>query len=251
MKRDLVVWVLNAAVCLGSSQSGVAAGEADAKAEYDQVMVLTPNPQHGKQVYLICAVCHRPEGWGTEDGSYPQIAGQWPSVIIKQLTDIRARTRESPTMYPFAVQRILGGPQEIADVAAYVAALPMAPHYGQGPGNDLAYGERLYLEQCRACHGYQAQGDETRRIPALWGQHYQYLVRELEKIKLGKRHNAAPEMQERIRAFTDRDLHAVADYVSRLAPPKSKLANSPDWTNPDFPNSVHPLPSATPLSGDR
>lgn len=212
----------------------------DAKAEYDQVMHLTPSLENGRRVYLICAVCHRPEGWGTEDGSYPQIAGQWPTVIVKQLADIRARQRDTAIMYPFAVPRILGGAQEIADVAAYIARLPMTPHNGRGPGDDLALGKRLYLEHCLACHGPQGRGDGTRHIPALRGQHYHYLVRELERIKLGTRRNADPEMRNKILNFTDRDMRSLADYLSRLLPSRDKLAVSPDWTNPDFPNYVRP-----------
>ena len=60
-----------------------------AHAEYDEVMALTPDVDNGRRVYLTCAVCHRPEGWGSPDGTYPQIAGQLRSVIIKQLADVR------------------------------------------------------------------------------------------------------------------------------------------------------------------
>jgi cytochrome c553 len=47
-----------------------------AQAEYEEVLALTPNPANGHKAYITCAVCHRPEGWGTLDGTYPQIAGQ-------------------------------------------------------------------------------------------------------------------------------------------------------------------------------
>ena len=56
-----------------------------AQAEYDQVMALEPDADNGRRVYLTCAVCHRPEGWGSIDGSYPQIAGQLRTVIIKDV----------------------------------------------------------------------------------------------------------------------------------------------------------------------
>jgi len=239
--------VLAVAGCLGCTDVVMGLGAGDVKTEYDQVMALTPSPENGKQVYLTCAVCHRPEGWGTEDGSYPQIAGQLPTVIIKQLADIRARNRDNPIMYPFAVPRILGGPQEIADVAAYISRLPMAPHNSRGPGHDLGLGERLYVENCADCHGRQGEGDIRKHIPVLWGQYYNYLVRDFEWIKTGKRRNADPEMRKQIRSFTDRDIRAVMDYVSRLIPDKDRLASSPDWVNPDFPNYVRmPRPGEAP-----
>ena len=155
------------AICLSIAVSGVVsttAGADDpaetARIEYEQVMALTPDIENGRQVYLTCAVCHRPEGWGSADGAYPQIAGQLRTVIIKQLADIRARNRDNPLMYPFSVPRILGGPQNLADVAAYVAALPMNPNNGVGPGTDLALGRNIYEEHCSKCHGANGDGNE-------------------------------------------------------------------------------------------
>ena len=69
-----------------------------AEHEYNEVMKLKPNIENGRAVYRVCAVCHLPEAWGTPDGAYPQIAGQSYTVIIKQLTDIRARNRDNPLM---------------------------------------------------------------------------------------------------------------------------------------------------------
>lgn len=102
-----------------------------AAAELETALELTPNVENGKQVYRACAVCHQPEGWGSISGYYPQIAGQIRTVIIKQLADIRARNRDNPTMLPFAKLDILT-PQEIADVSAYIANLPMSQRNGHG-----------------------------------------------------------------------------------------------------------------------
>lgn len=212
----------------------------EAQKEYAEAMSLTPNIENGKKVYLTCAVCHRPEGWGTPDGTYPQIAGQLHTVIIKQLADIRARNRDNPIMYPFAVPRIMGGTQEMVDVAAYIAQLPMLPSNSVGPGRDLELGEKLYKEHCVECHGEKGEGNIKDHIPAVRGQNYYYLVRQFEWIKMGKRRNADPEMQKQIKNFSLRDIRAVMDYSSRLRPPKALMADSPDWHNPDFPNYVRP-----------
>ncbi len=233
-------------VILATASSGYMTGmrademEQDAVAEYTMALGMTPDLEKGKQLYLTCAVCHRPEGWGTIDGVYPQIAGQLNTVIIKQLADIRARNRDNPIMYPFAVPRILGGPQEIADVAYYISQLPMMPHNGKGSGMELELGERLYKENCEDCHGKHGEGNKEEHIPAIRGQHYRYLVRQFEWIKTGKRRNADPEMQKQIRGFSVRDIHAVMDYVSRQRPESRQMAKSPTWQNPDFPNYVRP-----------
>jgi cytochrome c553 len=174
-----------------SLAGGVFAGTAEeAAAEYEQALKLTPNLENGKKVYKICAVCHMPEGWGLADGGYPQVAGQHRTVLIKQLADIRARNRDNPTMRPFTSPALLGGVQEIADVAAYIEGLPMSPVNGKGPGRDLELGETLYKDNCTECHGEKGEGDPEDHIPAIAGQHYHYLVRQFEWIKMGRRRNA-------------------------------------------------------------
>jgi len=207
---------------------------ARAAAELEGAIHLEPDLENGRKVYLLCAVCHQPEGWGRRDGDYPQIAGQLRSVIIKQLADIRARNRDSPIMFPFTLLDHLTL-QQIADVSAYVARFPMTPNNGVGPGDDLENGERLYVKYCADCHGNNGQGKAEEHMPLIQGQHFRYLVRQFEWIRDGKRRNADPEMVEQIKSFTSRDISAVMDYVSRLRPPSERLAE-PNYRNPDFPH---------------
>ena len=232
-------------VCLLFSGNLVAQTPVEqAREEVETAIHLKPDVEAGKKSFMVCTVCHRPEGWASEDGIYPQIAGQLSSVIIKQLADIRARNRDNPTMLPFTSPRLLGGVQEIANVAAYISQLPMDPMNGVGPGIDLALGEQLYKENCVDCHGDQGQGDVEDHIPLIQGQHYRYLLRQFEWIKLGKRRNADQKMVKQIQRFSPRDMVAVLDYVSRLRPPADKLAQ-PGWQNPDFPHySRGPAPRA-------
>jgi cytochrome c553 len=228
-------------VLAGAEPPAVPAGTEDpaavAQAEYDRVMTLEPDIANGRRVYVACAVCHLPEAWGSTDGAYPQIAGQLRTVIIKQLADFRAGNRDNPLMYPFSVPSILGGEQEMADVAAYVAQLPMTSHNGLGPGTDLALGERLYEKHCLDCHGVDGEGDLREHIPALAGQHYAYLMRQFEQIRTGARRNADSKMTKQIQEFTPAEQSAVLDYSARLRPSAEKLAPE-GWTNPDFPSFV-------------
>lgn len=207
--------------------------EESAHDEMEQALSLTPDLENGREVFEVCTACHLPEGWGKQDGTFPQISGQHQQVLIKQLADIRAKNRDAPTMYPFALPESLGGAQAITDVTAYIAKLPMNPDNGVGSGDNLAEGEKLYQENCSKCHGEQGEGVAEKFYPRIQGQHYEYLVRQLQDIRDHKRKNANPEMMEQVKSFTNEQLIVVADHVSRMKPPASDLGE-PGWQNPDF-----------------
>jgi cytochrome c553 len=210
-----------------------AAGWNEGGGEQDEALHLTPDLENGIEVYEVCAACHLYEGWGQPDGTFPQLAGQHRKVIIKQLADIRALNRDNPTMYPFALPESIGGAQSIADVAEYIATLPMNPEPGRGPGTDLEHGAQLYKVNCVRCHGEHGEGIAEKYYPRIQGQHYNYLMRQFEWIRDGKRRNANPDMVKQIQEFSNKDMAAVLDYVSRQQPPADKLGVV-GWENPDY-----------------
>jgi cytochrome c553 len=219
------------AVALMFSGSALAWNEGGG--EQGEAEKLTPDRKNGIEVFEVCSACHMLEGWGTTDGTFPQLAGQHRSVLIKQLADIRALNRDNPTMYPFALPSEIGGAQSIADVTDYISKLPMNPENGVGPGTNLANGEKLFKENCVRCHGDRGQGIPEKFYPLIQGQHYNYLLRQFEWIRDKKRRNANPEMVKQIAGFSQDDMIAVVDYVSRLKPPKDKIGPI-GWENPDY-----------------
>lgn len=194
--------------------------------------------ENGLDVYEVCSACHLPEGWGSKDGTFPQIAGQHKNVIIKQLADIREGNRDNPTMYPFALPESIGDAQALADVALYMERLLMNPENGKGEWAEgtaeFAQGEKLYADNCVECHGDHGQGELEKYYPRLEGQHYLYMLRQFEWIRDGKRRNANPEMIEQIKNFSDKEMQMVINYVSRIPVNPEELAPSADWLNPDF-----------------
>lgn len=179
-----------------------------------EALELKGDPTRGEEAYEVCGACHLPNGAGRPDGTFPQLAGQHSTVLIKQIADIRAGRRDNPIMYPFAVTLI--DPQELADVSAYLQTLPIPTGNGQGPGTDLATGERLYKRDCVQCHGDQGQGNVEKFYPVLAGQHYEYMLRQIRDIAALRRRNANPDMVKVVKAYKDEELQAVVDYMSRL-----------------------------------
>lgn len=124
--------LISIVAAMGFAMTAQASGWNQSGGEKDDAMKLIPDMENGMEVYEVCSACHYPEGWGTKDGTFPQLAGQHKEVLIKQLADIRERNRDNPTMYPFALPESIGDAQALADVVAYIAKLPMNPDNGRG-----------------------------------------------------------------------------------------------------------------------
>jgi cytochrome c553 len=170
----------------------------------------------GEAAYKICKGCHKPDGAGLADAEYPQLAGQHASVIIKQMMDIRAGRRDNPRMYPFSGDWIVSA-EEIADIAAYLNKLPIPASNGKGNGYNLTRGKALYHKDCASCHGKAGEGDAKKFYPMVAGQHFSYLKRETRESRDHGRRNASPEMVKSLNGYSDADVEAVSDYMSRLA----------------------------------
>jgi cytochrome c553 len=182
----------------------------------------------GAEAYEICGACHLPSGAGRPDGTFPQLAGQHTTVLIKQMADIRAGLRDNPTMYPFAIT--LTDPQELADAAAYIEKLCIPVDHGKYEGKDatiqISKGKELYEKQCQECHGVNGEGNKEKFYPVIAGQHYKYLLRQMTDIRDGKRRNANPDMVKVIKPYTDEQLVAISAYQSSLVMPGSMCKTS-------------------------
>ena len=53
----------------------------------------------------------------------------------------------------------------------FLAALPVPPDNGKGPGERLAAAEKTYRADCADCHGAAGEGDGARCYPRVSGQH--------------------------------------------------------------------------------
>ena len=97
--------------------------------------------------------------------------------------------------------------------SAYAAGeTPAAPAKAAKP--DLVKGEASYTAVCAACHG--ADGNSAIAAnPKLSQQHPEYLVKQLQEFKSGKRNNAV--MKGFATALTDDDMKNISYWVASKA----------------------------------
>jgi cytochrome c553 len=223
----LVLW--SAALAAQSPPWNEITGELKAALE------VKGEPVRGEAAFEPCQGCHRADASGRVSGAYPRLSGQHASVLVKQMVDIRAGRRSNPKMEPFVEDHVLT-PFQIADLGAYLQALPISAGNGKGPGTSLARGRKLYETDCSDCHGLHGEGNAVKFYPMVAAQHYRYLLREEYFIRDGDRRNSNPAMVTAIKAYVPADLEAVADYMSQLPPPLSAPAPAPAPTPSTAPN---------------
>lgn len=105
--------------------------------------------------------------------------------------------------------------------AAAAAVLSFSAH-AQTAAPDLAKGAALYGQVCVACHA--ADGNSTIGAnPKIAGQHPEYLVKQLQEFKSGKRDNAV--MKGFASALSDDDMRNIAFWLASQKPSTGVATN--------------------------
>lgn len=76
------------------------------------------DPAAGKEKSAVCQACHGLDGKSV-DPTYPNLAGQYESYLVKAMADYRAGRRNNPIMGPMAINL---SDQDIEDLAAWYAS---------------------------------------------------------------------------------------------------------------------------------
>ena len=101
-------------------------------------------------------------------------------------------------------------PVSLLCAVASVAALSFSAH-AQPAKPDLVKGAALYSQMCVACHA--ADGNSTTaENPKLAQQHPEYLIKQLQEYKSGKRDNAV--MKGFASALSDDDMRNIAFWLA-------------------------------------
>jgi cytochrome c553 len=205
----------------------VVVGAESAKTELNDVLRSKADAVRGAALFTQCTACHGVDGNGETNGSTPRIAGQHYRVIAKQLVDYRHGRRWDFRMEGMADQHHLGGPEDIADVAVYIAGLNRSGSRGVGSGEFTAEGRRIYAAHCQSCHGSDAEGDPSGGVPRLAGQHYAYLMRQMYDAVDGRRLTLPRLHSRRIEPLDFQQVRAVSDYLARVGWPSNESGVPP------------------------
>lgn len=188
--------------------------------------------EDGKDIYVVCAPCHGPEGQGGGGGDYPRLAGFSTEYLINQLRAFKLRERINIPMFPFTVERELTD-QDILDVSAYITEMKLEtrlPDMGEDVDGyvrllaakqvlqipraegDVDKGAALYKEGCARCHGEKGEG--RPHDPPLAGQYTKYMKKQFQDILDDKRLHPRP--QKLIAPLSADDIQNLLAYFSIL-----------------------------------
>jgi len=171
----------------------------------------------GATLALNCTMCHGAQGMSLADA--PNLSGQYPEVVVKQLRDYRDARRTSSIMQ--AIARGLSD-ANIDDLAAYYASLPkarIAPTTYQDPLPRLVRtGDPLRnIAPCIACHG---SVDQKLGAPWLEGMPRRYLIAQLNDFASGARRNdSLAQMRNMVRQMKPEEIAEVAGFYARRGGP--------------------------------
>jgi cytochrome c553 len=176
--------------------------------------------QAGKSKSAACAGCHGADG-NSISGTWPSLAGQHASYLVKQLKDYKSGARVNATMQGMA--GILATDADLQDVAAYYQSQKLKPV--KFDDTLIEKGESIYrggiteisVPACMACHAPDGSGNEPALWPSLKGQQPDYIVSQLKMFRDGSRANDAGKMMRNVAArMSDTEMTAVAAYIAGI-----------------------------------
>jgi cytochrome c oxidase subunit II len=149
--------------------------------------------ERGEELFQLCGTCHGAEGQGNELYLAPAIGGMPLWYLEGQLAKFRDGGRGTHfddlagmRMRPMAMSLRTERGDDLKDVAAYVAALPVQKPAPTLSGGDAARGATHYAV-CQACHGTAGQGVQATNGPPVANQSDWYLLSSIQRFKAGVR----------------------------------------------------------------
>lgn len=173
----------------------------------------------GKAKSAVCAACHGADG-NSVNPTWPSLAGQHATYLVKQLQDFKAERRVDATMAGMVANL---SQEDMDDLAAYFES--QTPKAVPFDGNLIATGESIYrggitetrVAACMGCHSPSGKGNGPAGWPSLHGQHPDYIVAQLQAFKHGRRNNDVGKMMQNVaERMSDEEMASVAAYIAGI-----------------------------------
>jgi cytochrome c553 len=165
--------------------------------------------------YEQCGYCHEYDG-NPSMGSYPKLAGQKKSYLLKQLLDYKLGQRDGRGMMETAASML--SDQDMQVVTEFFSKQKRTLDGVTSTGVDYAHAREIYTQgdrmrqiiACKLCHT-----SSDPRIPYLTGQHAEYLSMQLHAFKNKTRTNdEATIMQFIAERLTDDEITQLSQYLA-------------------------------------
>ncbi len=163
-----------------------------------------------------CALCHGVDGISAMP-RFPNLAGQKIAYLQTQVLDFRAGRRRNDggqmqgVMADMSNQDLQEALEYFARAAAPVEASAETDANLYEQGRLVFHGRSPRATACVACHGHPESA-----APWLFGQHEDYLQKQLEDFRVGKREaHGRSSMPEIARQLTPEQIRAVVHYAAR------------------------------------
>ena len=166
----------------------------------------------GATLAMRCTMCHGERGMS--EANSPNLAGQYPVVIYKELIDFQTGARTNAVMSPMAVNL---SDQDRRDLAAYYAYLPRPAAArrsadDRGPDIVMTGAPMRNIAPCASCHGGI---DNKVGSPWLYGLPAAYTKAQLEAFKAGTRRNDISEQMRNVaRQMSAAEIDEAAAYYA-------------------------------------
>jgi cytochrome c553 len=165
----------------------------------------------GRKKAESCTPCHGADG-NSQAPLFPIIAGQTARYIFLQLRDFKEGRRIEPQMEPFVKDLTR---EDMFDLGAFFAAQKVRPRpFAPDEARTERGKAKAAAALCTMCHlgGFMGQNE----IPRVAGQYYEYLVKQMQDFKSGRRSNDAGTMAGVSKTLSNEDIDDLAHYLAGL-----------------------------------
>ena len=162
----------------------------------------------GRIKFETCSGCHSKPGYSNVYPRYnvPKLGGQHAAYTLSALKAYSNSDRSHPSMQGNAAGI---SPQDMEDIAAYLASFELADNETEVSGN-IKLGEEK-AASCAGCHG-EGGNSSDGNYPKLSAQYESYLIKVMQDYRNQNRTNAM--MNAMVGALSDEDIENIAAFYA-------------------------------------